>query len=350
MRIPFCIALALALPCAATAGPIRVQIDTAAEVPDPFLVSVNGHYADFHLGYSRHWKDALLRPGRRRSIDLGPVNPLLNMGVSVTIYHPEYVAAYARSKKTPLLVRPVGFETFRPRAWRDAMASGEGPDAGNAAQALNHVVGHLQLFLDAYLPAVDAAQPDDAVSDARLRQLLPFFDALVQFGAEEAQRVQPSGWVGEKMEEEPAFARSMARQALEQCALMHELLRRTQAWLSVPRDERAALRELMRAMRYPRSVGEDLMTADDRAELGAFLERYAEDRSARREPETSTSWINPENRVAYRVHAVSPPRECAYLSITADVTGVVTADVGDMVHTVKANFCRRASGEWRYGR
>jgi hypothetical protein len=50
------------------------------------------------------------------------------------------------------------------------------------------------------------------------------------------------------------------------------------------------------------------------------------------------------------VHIASPPHECAYLSITADVTGVVTADLGDMVHTVKANFCRRASGEWRYGR
>ena len=25
-------------------------------------------------------------------------------------------------------------------------------------------------------------------------------------------------------------------------------------------------------------------------------------------------------------------------------------DLGDMTHRVKARFCRRASGEWRYGR
>jgi hypothetical protein len=350
MRIPLSIALALALPCAAAAGPIRVQIETAVEVSDPFLVRISGHYADFHLGHSRHWKDALLRAGRRRSIDLGPVNPLLNMGVSVSVYHPEYVTEYARSKKTPLLVRPVGFETFRPKAWRDWMASGEGPEAANAAQALNHVVGHLQLFLDAYLPAVDTARSANAVSETRLRELLPFFDALVHFAPEAAQRVQPTGWTGRKLEEDPAFARSMARQALEQRALMQELLRRTQAWLSVPREERATVRRLMQEMRYPRSVGEDLMTADDRAALGAFLERYGDDRSARREPEASTSWVNSENRVAYRVHVVSPPHQCAYLNITADLTGVVAADLGDMIHTVRANFCRRASGEWRYGR
>jgi hypothetical protein len=350
MRIPFGILLALALPCAAAAGPIRVHIETAAEVSEPFLVRVNGHYADFHLGHSSHWKDALLRAGKRRSIGLGPVNPLLNMGVSVTVYHPEYVSEYARSKKTPLLVRPVGFETFRPKAWRDAMASGEGPEAGNAAQALNHVVGHLQLFLDAYLPALDTAGPDDAASDARLHELLPLFDALAHFAAETAQRVQPTGWVAEKVEEDPAFARAMARQALEQRALLRELLRRTRAWLSVPREERIQVRRLMQAMRYPRSVGEELMTDDDLAALGAFLDRYGDDRSARREPEASTSWINAANRVAYRAHVVSPPHHCAYLSITADVTRVVAADLGDMTHTVRANFCRRSSGEWRYGR
>ena len=110
------------------------------------------------------------------------------------------------------------------------------------------------------------------------------------------------------------------------------------------------VRRLMQDMRYPRSVGEDLMTADDRAELGGFLERYGDDRGARREPETSTSWVNPENRVAYRVHVASPPHQCAYLNITVDLTGVVTADLGRMIHTVRANFCRRAPGDWRYGR
>lgn len=350
MRIPLSIALALALPCAAAAGPIRVQIEVPAELPEPFLVRVTGHYADLHLGHSRHWKDALVRVGRRQSIDLGPVNPLINMGVSVTVYHPEYVTEWARSKQTPLLVRPVSFETFRPRAWRDLMASGEDLGAGSAAHAFNQVMGHFQLFLDAYLPALDTAKPQHAVSDTRLRELLPLFDALAHFAPEAAQRVRPADWAARRLEEDPAFARSMARQALEERARMQEQLRRAHAWLSVPRGERVGVRRLMQQMRTPRSVGEELMTADDRAHLGAFLDRYTEDRNARREPEIATSWVNAENGVAYRVRAVSPPHQCAYLSITTDVTGVVTADVGDMTNTVKASFCRRAAGDWRYGR
>ena len=72
----------------ALAGPIRVGVETETPVAGPFLVRVSGHYADFHNGRSRHWKTALIPAGGRHFVALGPVNALLNMGVSVSIYHP----------------------------------------------------------------------------------------------------------------------------------------------------------------------------------------------------------------------------------------------------------------------
>lgn len=343
-------ALGLLAASASAAGPIRVKIDTAVAPRDPFLVRVQGHYADFHNGYSRHWRDALVRAGRRRTIDLGPVNPLVNMGVSVSIYHPEYVSARARSKKTPLLVRPVGFETFRPQSWRRVIETAAAFENGGPHQPLGQVLGHLQLFLSAYLPAVDEASGAMAVSDDSLRAHLPLLEELVRFGDSDAAAARPQRWVVEKLATDPAFARSMAQTDLETRAELRDLLHRAREWLSLPRERRIAVRRLMEDMRYPRGVGEALMTSEDLAELGAFLDRYAKDRAARRAPETAASWTNRENRVGYRVHVLDPPRQCAYLSISVDLTGVVPADLGDMTNRVKANFCRRASGEWRYGR
>ena len=84
-------ALLLLYATPAAAGPIRVEIRPDVEPRDPFVVSVTGHYASIHNGNSRHWKDAALRAGTRRFIPLGPVNPLMNMGVSVSVRHPDRI-------------------------------------------------------------------------------------------------------------------------------------------------------------------------------------------------------------------------------------------------------------------
>jgi hypothetical protein len=317
MRYPIVAALGLLVASTAVAGPIWLEIDTDTAPRDPFLVRVSGHYADFHNGHSRHWKDALVRAGGRRIIALGPVNPLLNMGVSVSVYHPEYVSERERSKKTPLLVRPVGFETFRPLTWRSAIETGAAFENGGPYQLLGQMLGHLQFFLSDYLPAVDTASGGMAVSEESLRAYLPLFEELVRFGDSDAAAARPQRWVVQQMAEEPAFARSLAQSDLETRAELRELLHRARAWLSLPRESRVTVRRLMEDMRYPRSVGEALMTPADRAQLAAFLDR---------------------------------PRQCVYLSITADLTDVVPADLGDMTNQVRASFCQRASGEWRYGR
>jgi hypothetical protein len=311
-------------------------------------VSVIGHYADLHNGHSRHWKDALVRPGRHRTIGLGPVNPLLNMGVSVAAYHPEYLAARERSRRTPLLVRPVGFE-LRPRPWRSVLDSGGAFANGGPEQGLAQVLAHLQLFLDSYLPALDAAGDGSAASEAGLHGYLPLFEELARFAESDAAAARPAE-PGRGIAADPAFARSLAQQDLAQRAEVRELLRRAREWLGLPRESRVAVRGLMAGMRHPKSLGEELMTPGDRAELGAFLERYRRDREAGREPETATQWTNPENRVEYRVRLLDPPQQCAFVSVAVDLTGVVRADLGAMTNEVRASFCQRRPGDWRYGR
>lgn len=352
MRLAFAVALALLLAPVAGAGPLRVGIELARPPHDPFVVRVSGHYADFHNGHSRHWKDALVPAGGRHWIPLGPVNPLINMGVSLTAFHPEYLVERQRSRKTPLLVRPVRFD-FHPRSWRDVMAPGAeaaAQQAGSRSQLpLWQALGHVQLFLDAWLPAMDA-RAGASVGAAARRDYLALFDDLVRFVRETGATPLQLTRLPEDPEKRASYLRSLERQELEARVELAELVRRAHAWLSLSSAERVAVRAYMQEMRTPRGLGERLLSDADLDRLGAFLERYAADAAARRDPEKQTSWTDPDTRIRYRVRVLDPPPGCAYLSITTDLTGVVPEDLGDMTHQVTASFCRRASGAWRYGR
>jgi len=337
----------LFLACPAAAGPVRLEIETAETPRDPFVVTVTGHYADLHNGYSRTWKHALVPAGRAQWLPLGPVNWLLNMGVSLRVSHPEYVGESQRSRKTPLLVRPVFFEPFRPRAWRDVMAEWPTNVEKRNEHPLFAVLGHLQGFLHIWLPTMDA---EGSVTDAQMRTYLPFLDELLSFAEAAGPAPRGTAMTIDDPEKHRAYERSLASQELEARADAAELVRRAHAWLSVPRLERVALRTAMEDMGSPKGLGERLMSEHDLAELSGFLDRYAANRAARRDPEERVSWTNPETRISYRVTVLDPPPGCAYVSVTTDLTRVVDADLGDMKHEVRARFCQRASGDWRYGR
>jgi hypothetical protein len=339
--------LLAALAAPAAAGPVRLEIETAETPRDPFVVTVTGHYADLHNGHSRTWKRALVPAGGAQWLPLGPVNLVLNMGVSLRVYHPEYVAESQRSRKTPLLVRPVVFEPFRPRAWRDVMAEWPTDVTRRVEHPLFAVLGHLQSIHQIWLPAMDV---EGSATDAQLRTYLPFLDELLAFAESAGPAPRDTTMTFDTPEKRRAYERSLANQELETRADAAELVRRAHAWLSLPRAQRASLRTVMEDMRSPKGLGERLMSERDLAELGAFLDRYTAARAARRDPQTRVSWTHPETRITYRVSVLDPPRGCAYVAVTTDLTRVVDVDLGDMTHDVKARFCQRASGEWRYGR
>jgi hypothetical protein len=340
------IALAL-LAAPAGAGPIRVGVETDAAEELPFLVRVYGHYFDFHNGRSSHWKDALIPAGGRHFVALGPVNVLINLGVSVTLHHPAYVAERAESRRTPLLIRPVGFDTFRPRSWRQVMASGGEFANGGPEQVLGQALGHLWLFVESYLPALDAA-PHYAVSDATLRARLPLLREIAAFAQREESRERRNAWARRKSDD-PGFQRSMARQDLEQQAELREWLRRAEAWLSLPRERRVAVRRRATQMRSVRSVGSELLAARDLAALGAWVDRQAADRAAGREVEGPIRWTNPDTRISYRAQLGGQPRECTRVAVTTDLTTLVEVDLGELTHTVTGALCRVGPGRWEYG-
>jgi hypothetical protein len=242
----------------------------------------------------------------------------------------------------------VRFATFEPRAWRDVMAAGE-TELGDppGTHVVYRVVGHLQVFLHSYLPASDAAQAG-GVHEASLRGFLGLFDELARYALASEPGVLRTD--GAPADPRDAFARAVRAQDLERRAELEELLRRAHAWLSVAPADRRVVRTLMAQMRTPESVGEILLGPRNGARLGAFLDGFARERAARRDPDETTSWSDPKTAVAYRVRILDPPAGCAFLAITTDLTGVVPADLGDMTHEVKAQFCRRPDGEWRYGR
>ena len=315
--------LGLGLASPLSASLVTVEIDADPDRNAPFVVRLSGSYAGIHDNRSHHWKNVLVESGWRRPIYVGFENPFLNVGVFASIHHPAYLSASARVKHAPHLLWPASFPTFEPRSWRDVMETGVLPRPDSQISLI--LASHLTAFVDLYVPTMDEAGRGDEVA-----VFLPQLEELHRFA-----RAHDTG----------RDARDFAAQADADAAL-----RRVREWLSVTPADRMRVRELMEQMRGPKPVGEDLMTDYDFEQLGAFLALHARARERRREPRESTSWTNPENRVEYRVHLRSRPSTCASLSVTADLTRVVEADLGGMTKQVNAQFCQRGNGEWRYGR
>lgn len=347
-----CLAAALAPGSPAAAGPIRVGIQPAAPIAGPILVHVYGHYASIHNGTTRHWLYTFVPAGERRFIALGPVNPLLNMGVSVRIYHPEILAESARSYRTPLLVRPVSFETFEPRSWRDVMAqraSELGPRPGTpGAHPVFQAVGHLQSFLLEYLPELDE-RDDPRSSDAALPGHLALLEEIVRYALATESVVQrvPKDL---SSADRASYRKSLQRMELEQRVELDDLLHRIRSWLSLELEQRLEVRRFMEQMRHPQRVAEQLMTDRDRARVGDYLAEAAARRASGERYNKATSWIDPTTRVSYRVQMISPSPSCPMLGVTTDLTRVVDADLGEMIHSVKGRFCRGKDGTWSYER
>ena len=334
----------------AAAGPIRLGVEPRESVSGPALVRVSGHYISIHNGFSRHWKDDFIPIGGRHFVPLGVVNPLNNMGVSVRIIHPELVSASARSRSTPLLLRPVGFETFEPRTWREVMASGESrfgkrPDTP-AGHVLPQAYWHLKSVLEEYLPAYDAEPGSDLEGDPIANQL-DFFDTLARYALDAPPPTFdiPGGMPEENRQ---SYVRSLRERDLSQRVEIEDVLYRLHEWLSLDRKERRRIRRLMNGMQRAQGVSDQLMTRTDRKRLGDYMNEVATSRVLNRDYQKGRSWSDPATGISYRVRMLDPRGECAKLSISADLTGLVKADLDELIHTVEGRFCREADGTSRF--
>jgi hypothetical protein len=333
------------------AGPIRLGVEPMTSIDGPILVRVSGHYISIHNGNSHHWKDDFIPAGGRHFIPLGPVNPLINVGVSVRIIHPEIVSASARSSSTPLLLRPVGFDTFEPLTWEEILERGETRFGDRPETPAGHVLAqaywHLRSILEEYLPALDDEGGQNESSSALPNQL-----ALLERIARHALDAPP-----QEMNRPPSlpaenlasYRRSLREQDLKFRVELEEALHRLREWLSLDRDQRRLVRSMMQRMQYPQRVADQLMTRADRQRLGEYLAELDTQRALRQAHPKSTSWVDATTRVAYRVRMLKFSGECVRLNVQTDLTLVVPADVGDMTHSVEGRFCRDADGLARFG-
>lgn len=351
------IALFLLAACAAftatspaTAGPIRLGVEPLEGVSGPALVRVSGHYISIHNGISHHWKDDFIPVGGRHFIPLGPVNPLINVGVSVRIIHPELISAHARSHSTPLLLRPVGFETFVPRTWREIMTSGESrfgdrPDTP-AGHVLPQAYWHLKSILEEYLPAYDADPGADLKGDPIAHQL-DLFDELVRYALDAPPPIfeLPRGMPEESR---TGYVRSLRERDLKQRVEIAEVLHRLREWLSLDRAKRRHIRSLMDGMQRPQDVADELMTEADRKRVFEYMNEVEASRARRQDYRKGKSWSDPTTGIRYRVRMLEPRGECARLSVSTDLTGLVKADLNNLIHSVEGRFCRDADGTSRF--
>jgi hypothetical protein len=344
-----CAALAVHSPAAA--GPIRVGVEPTEDVSGPVLVRVSGHYISLHNGISHHWKDDFIPIGGRHFIPLGPVNPLINVGVSVRIVHPELISAHARSHSTPLLLRPVGFETFEPRTWRDVMAHeesrfGERPKTP-AGHVLPQAYQHLKSILEEYLPAYDV-QPDASMKGDPILHQLELFEELVRYALDAPAPVfdLPRGM---PQENRPSYVKSLRERHLMLRVEIEEIIYQLREWLSLDRAERRHIRNLMDGMRHAKHVAAQLLTDADWKRLGDYMNEVEKSRARKQDYQKGKSWSDPTTGIAYRVRMLEPRGECAELGISVDLTGLVKADLGNLIHSVKGRFCRDADGTTRYG-
>jgi hypothetical protein len=348
----FVLAFCLFAAMSAAAGPIRVGVEPISEIEGPVLVRVNGHYLSIHGGNSHHWKDAFIPVGGRHFVPLGPVNLLINVGVSVRIIHPEIVSESSVSTSTPLLIRPVGFETFQPRTWRDIMARGESRFGERPDTPAGHVLPlaywHLRSILNEYLPALDMDTAID-VSDGEIRHQLALLERIVRYAldAPPPSLDKPARMPSENL---ASYQRSIRDTRSKTRVEIEEMLHQLREWLSLDHGERRHIREMMKQMRYPQRVAAHLMTDIDRRQLGDFIGRAAAGRANRKTLQKGSSWTNPNTQVSYRARMLRSSGECARLNLQVDLTRVVVADLDEMVRSVEGRFCRDADGKSRYGR
>jgi hypothetical protein len=307
---------------------VTVLIDTRSNSSEQFLVTVHTRHANLHNGYARVRFEGLVQANRPTRV---PIEFYLSrIGYGVTAYHPDYLLESDVTRQ-----RGDDLPALFPRRW-DAVLAGitalplNGPEPTYAG-----AVGHVELYRDKYLPALDRAgvEPDSAVM-SRLAALLTKADALVTFPVPAHSSIR---YDQDKLKKRRAFVLSdIAKLIASSRARRLALAAFREATTTGPMPIIAALRE-----------------EPDYRSLLTFVAGVSKQKPVGALPQSRT-WQNSTTglRFTYRIVAMYPSQrggespDCSRGQLTYDGRSIVEGVSGDLVRKIELEFCRQSAGTW----
>jgi hypothetical protein len=330
-----------------------VHIGGGAEQDALFWVETRSHYALIHGGYAKDLDARFMHPGETAKIAVWAVNPITFSFVSTSIYHPAYIYDSEMVKAMPSVLRTVTMPAFEPRSWRDFIDSGETVRHAGEGIHLGNVIDHFKLFIDPYLPARDVSGTGD-----RLREYIPLFEALIRH----TELTLPHTNYGmksidDRRQTDPAYARQLDETEQGRLKELRDLLSEIKALLALSAEDRIRLRSLQAKLVNAGSVYHDLMTAEDRQRIEAFLTLQFEDIRSHPRPERTHRWFGKGTTILYAIslgdryslHDREGKRrddDCYRTGLSVDLYGGEKTDLKNMRKTFDSDFCRNEKEEW----
>jgi hypothetical protein len=322
-----CAALILAASSVPAAADVSVLIDTRSSSSEQFLVTVHTRHADFHNGYSRVRFEGLVQANRRTQVPIEFY--FTRIGYGVTAYHPDYLLESAVTRQ-----RTDDVPALFPRHWDAVLGAVTSLPINGPEPTYAGIVGHVQLYRDQFLPALDRAgiAPDPAVVP-RLASLLAKADALTTF-PEPANNLE-------------RYDRSRLRE--QRASVLPDI----EKLLASSRARRLALIAYREAAIGPKRLIAALQKEPDYPKLLEFVSSV----NARKPPSAlpqAQSWHNPTTGLQltyridrwYRQQRDADPPDCARGQLTFDGRPMVEGVSGDLVKRIDVDFCRRPDGLW----
>jgi hypothetical protein len=332
---------------------VKVTIGSVTDANKFFLVETGYNYKKFDGNSSKSLDKRLIQSPGSYIIPVNLYNPLLFNYVYVAIFHPAYIHETKSSTEMPSQLKTVLLPLFNPRRWDDFMQAGKKIEKAGPNVNVGDVIGHLNLFITLYLPAMD-----DTNNREDLKRYIPFFKELIAYTKQTSPHTSYNDkFVDTKIPVDSEYAKRM--HAMEQSKLkkLDDCLQEIESLLSLSTQRRIKLRWMRANMINAKSIYSRLMTDRDRLQATSFFENAYQGIKAKRSTDTRKSWISKENNITYTVTIGDVYRfrtkenkdryqDCIHTKMNVDLGTAVNVVLRNLRNEVKANFCREERG-WR---
>jgi hypothetical protein len=332
---------------------VKVTIGSTTEENKYFLVQTGYNYHVLDGDRSKPLDNRLIASPGSYMIPVNFYNPILFHYVYVAVYHPAHIFETKSSKKMPSHLRTVSLPAFHPRQWRDLMNSGEKIEKAGPNVHIRHVLDHLRLFIEWYIPAMD-----DAGKKEDLGKHLPLFKDLIEYTKKVLPHTQYNDKsIDTKILEDPEYAKHMYAMEQDRLKELDSYIREIESLLSLSSEKRMILRRMQANMFKTKLIYYNLMTEQDRQRLRKFLEAHYQGHVPSGRSDHRDSWKNTENNIAYSVkigdsYTFKTEKdkekylECFGTTINVDLSTTLDVELKNLKKEVGANFCRKDQ-EWQ---